>query len=127
MNSGTVCDEGSRSGVFCYAHPSCYAYADRYVFLYEALWCKTCLLFKSATKMKKKSQNLKLPDSEARRGAGKVSPRWVKLHTPPPGQRRARGHRCGLDRTAPFVTTAINIPLRNSTDVCPSGCFTADN
>lgn len=35
--------------------------------------------------------------------------------------------RCGFLRTAPFITTAINMPLRTRSDVCPSGCFTADN
>lgn len=67
-----------------------------------------------------------LLDFEARRGAGKVSPLWVKLHTLSPGQTRARGHRWVSDRTKPFVTTTIDVALRNSTDVCPSKCFAAD-
>lgn len=38
----------------------------------------------------------------------------------------ARGHGRDADRTVPFVTAAINILLRKSTDMCPSQCFTAD-
>lgn len=72
-------------------------------------------------------KTMKLPNSEAIRGAGKVSPCGVKLHTLSPDQLRARGQRRVLVRTAPFVTTAINILLWKSADVCPSGCFTTDN
>lgn len=64
--------------------------------------------------------------SKAGRGAGKVSPRWVKLHTLSLGQQIAGGHCGGCDRTAPFVTAAINTPLQNTTDKCPSECFTAN-
>lgn len=66
-------------------------------------------------------------EPKAGREAGKVSPRWVRLHTASPGQRRARGHGWGCGGTAPFVTAAINIPLQNATDMCPSEGFTANN
>lgn len=66
--------------------------------------------------------NLKLWDSGARNGGGKVSPPWTKLHTLSQGH---EGQRPPLERTAPLVTAAINVLLRNS--MCPAGHFAPDS